>query len=80
MHWYYCQYQRKTEVKMLRDLEHLGWRKGKQKGRKQFPKPWTWTSTLGGRVRVPRVTPAGYARLGIVLSPFDFAVGIFSAN
>lgn len=53
----------------------------RQAGRQtQFPKPWTWASTLDGRVRVPRVTPAGYARLGSVLSPSDFAVGIFSAN
>lgn len=80
MHSYYGQHRGRTQVKSPGDLEHLGWREDQQGGRKQFTKPWTWTSTLDGRVRMPRVTSAGYSRLGIVLSLFDFAVGIFPAN
>ena len=62
------------------DPEHLRWRKDKQGGSKQFPKPRKWTPALDGRAEVLSVTPAGYSRLGIVLSLFDFAVGIFPVN
>lgn len=55
-------------MEFLRGLEHLGWRKEKQKGRKQCLMPWEWAPTLDGRVRTPSAAPAGYSGLGTVLS------------
>lgn len=34
----------------------------------------------GWKVKTPSAAPAGYSQLGIVLSPFDFAVGISPTN
>lgn len=50
---------------------------GKQK---TVPEALEKGTSPGWKVRTPSAVPAGYSGLGIVLSPFDFAVGISPAN
>lgn len=47
---------------------------------KTVPKALEMDINLGWKSQDARMTSAGYSRLGIVLSLFDFAVGIFPAN
>ena len=47
---------------------------------KTVPEALEKDTSPGWKVKTPSAAPAGYSQLGIVLSPFDFAVGISPAN